>query len=164
MSDRCEPREHLRGVDGWHLLQYRSRLSSLTRDIAAFWHARDGQPVWNAEGRVLMPDDAYYADWHYVGQMATPAEVEALRRERDAAVAIAQVHEQTGRGWCDDAFTAQLEAADLRADNARLREALERIARGDDPEGTSLAVNNNYRELSARFRGIAIAAIKEPTP
>jgi hypothetical protein len=146
MTDRCEPPEHLRGVDGWHLLQYRSRLSRPTRDIAAFWHARDGQPVWNAEGRVLMPDDAHYADWHYVGQMATPAEVEALRRERD--------------DWKRLCFIAEPEVATLRADNARLREALTEIAQPLD-----------LRDLPA-LRGepvswrreIARAALKEPTP
>jgi len=57
------------------------------------------------------------------------------------------------------------EVAALRAEMARLREALGRIAEGDHPEGTSLAVNGNYRELEARLRAIARAALNpEPAP
>ena len=51
------------------------------------------------------------------------------------------------------------EAAAKLATVAALVEALERIAEGDHPEGTSLAVNNNYRELESRLRAIARAAL-----
>jgi hypothetical protein len=117
MSDtRCEPPPELRGVDGWHWIKLIDG-----RPLASFWHA---QPERRCHGRWSYLNGwrdadtaAGMAGWEYDGPAATPAEVEALRAERDAlrlgwGIAV-QEH---------DRLTA--ENTTLRARVVRLEEAL----------------------------------------
>lgn len=72
---RCEPGEEDRGRDGWHWLG---------NDCPVFWIAEDQEWDW-AEDERVRPDDAYRYGYRYISPVATPAEVEAIREERDEA-------------------------------------------------------------------------------
>lgn len=106
-TQRCEPPEDLRGVDGWHWVE---APSIKTQFVRRWWRAR-GEWCW------ADMDERTLRSFRYLAPVTPPCTVAALV------------------------------------------EALERIAEGDHPEGTSLAVNNNYRELESRLRAIARAAL-----
>lgn len=80
MSDRCEPPEHLRGVDGWHWVQPPVGNPHLAR-----WHAAerlDVEPLWTSTHHVYSGTPRYAVrewGWRYIAPVATPAEVETLR-------------------------------------------------------------------------------------
>lgn len=103
MTARCEPPEHLRGVDGWHVI-------SLDGDPeVAKWIAGEGGGAFDFYG---MTDPETRWEISYVGPFTTPAEVEALRAEvmragAECADAMSQVATLRAR-------VAELEAA-LRA-------------------------------------------------
>ena len=82
----------------------------------------------------------------YVRADVAAAEVEALR---DLNVALQL-----------DVAKVEADAREFRARVVELEDALDKIASGDYPEGTSLAVNNSYRELCARLQTIALAALE----
>lgn len=86
MSDnqRCEPPEELRGVDGWHWVQY----GDDGKEFIARWSAARAaphsglEPLWARYGENATPVWASaHWDWRYLAPVATPAEVEALRAE-----------------------------------------------------------------------------------
>ena len=87
MTDRCEPPPELRGVDGWYWVCGRSGLT-----MPAHWYAspRDGiEPLWRNLFTQQTGTPAWAAaewEWRYIAPVATPAEVDALRAERDAAI------------------------------------------------------------------------------
>jgi len=85
MTDRCEPPEHLRGVDGWHWV----RCGYDGRSFIARWSAAPHsglEPLWARYGESATPVwAAAHWDWRYLAPVATPEEVEALRAERDEA-------------------------------------------------------------------------------
>ena len=148
MIDRCEPPPELRGVDGWHA--FKMSTGDATGIDCWYWVTREHYPdipnecsgSWTKEplrenAEFVWDFSDYGVTVHeYLCPVATPAEVEALRAERDT----------------------------LRARVARLEQALDQIASGDHPEGTSLAANNNYRELCARLQSIAFIALSAETP
>jgi hypothetical protein len=68
---RCEPREELRGVDGWHWL---------TGHNPVLWIADRQEWQWGEDDWVT-PEAAYRYDYRYLAPVATPAEVERLRAE-----------------------------------------------------------------------------------
>lgn len=113
-TQRCEPPEHLRGVDGWHWVQWPEGPPQLLR-----WRYVPKMEAhgWTLNTHSTTADGATSAGWRYLAPVTPPCTVAALV------------------------------------------EALERIAGGDHPEGTSLSVNNNYRELESRLRAIARAAL-----
>ena len=112
MTDRCEPPEELRGVDGWHWI-----VRDTTKLIALNWQpnraGRDSE--WGLG--YFAPSAAYTAGYRYLSPVLTPAEADALRRERDEAQETAKKFQDA---W--DHATGERDA--LRADNKRLREAL----------------------------------------
>lgn len=79
MSDRCEPPEHLRGVDGWHWVQPPVGNPHLAR-----WHAAerlDVEPLWTSTHHVYSGTPRYAVrewGWRYVAPVTPPATVAAL--------------------------------------------------------------------------------------
>lgn len=96
MTDaRCEPPPELRGKDGWHWLVLMVN-DGPSRPFAQRWHPdRAGSDSeWGAS--YLSPSAAYLRGYRYLSPVHTPAEVAALRAERDAAVA--ENHKQESNG------------------------------------------------------------------
>ena len=98
MSDRCEPPEHLRWVDGWHWLN----------DCPVRWRADQQEWEWN-EDEWVPPKVAYYAGYRYIAPVSTPAEVDALRdgntrlRATLRRIRDAQLGPDKGSAqWCAD--------------------------------------------------------------
>jgi hypothetical protein len=76
MSDRCEPPEHLRGVDGWHYVA----MYGFERPL--WWSATepDHTPAWinpGGVGRVEL-DKAARWGWRYLAPVAPPDLVREL--------------------------------------------------------------------------------------
>ena len=113
MSDtRCEPPPELRGVDGWHWVA----MYSYERPL--WWSGDHETPAWIAPGggRVSAEIAAGHT-YRYLAPVATPAEVEALRVERDAFAQQA--------GECSGGYqTLEREVTTLLARVARLEQAL----------------------------------------
>lgn len=127
-APRCEPPPELRDRDGWHWVEAPAIKMLFIR---RWWRAR-GEWCW------ADMDERTLRSFRYLAPVATPADVAALRAERD------DWKRRAGEGWqaaSDEAQKADAirermealqEAADagddenatLRADNARLREAL----------------------------------------
>lgn len=105
MTDRCEPPEASRGMDGWHWVA--------TPDGKEFCHL-----WWEARGRW---GDGRVGFWRYISPVHTPAEVAALKSERDAAVALKLT---LAAEMSLLRSTKNAEVAALRAENERLRGAL----------------------------------------
>jgi hypothetical protein len=68
MSARCEPREELRDVDGWHWL---------TEHSPVLWIADRQEWEWGEDDWVT-PEAAYRYGYRYLAPVATPATVRAL--------------------------------------------------------------------------------------
>ena len=88
MSDRCEPPEELRGVGGLHWVQWPEGPPQLLR-----WRyvPKIGAFGWTLSAHSTTAEGATNASWRYLAPVATPAEVAALRAERDAARAQAAI-------------------------------------------------------------------------
>lgn len=90
MSDdnaQCEPPEGLRDRDGWHWVQAPVGEPHLAKWFAA--SSSRGKPLWDSDQHIYTATPRYAArEWglRYLAPVATPAEVEALRGERDAAL------------------------------------------------------------------------------
>ena len=126
MTDaRCEPPLELRGKDGWHWVQWTQTPGYEVE--CQQWFAEDGG-FWGS-------DDIHMEGWRYLSPVLTPAEVAALRAERDAAwnevererekykadmAALVEVARWSQRSGLQDA-----ELTTLRAEVEKLREALE---------------------------------------
>jgi len=166
MTDRCEPPEELRGVDGWHWV----KCCDDGKQFIARWSAAPHsglEPLWARYGESATPAwAAAHWGWRYIAPVTPPAEAEALRAEKDRVVAEARecaailtAHARDLETISGVARRTGEEIATLRATVAGLVATLEQIGTGDHPEGTSLALNGNYRELSVRMQNIALAAI-----
>ncbi len=122
MTDRCEPPPELRGVDGWHWVEAPSIKMIFVR---RWWRAR-GEWCW------ADMDERTLRSFRYHSPVATPAEVAALRTERDAAVENAAMYFRVGSEELA-AMTAERNALraglqrcedacfDVQRDNATLR-------------------------------------------
>lgn len=97
MSDRCEPPEELRGVDGWHWVEAPAIQMCFVR---RWWRAR-GQWCW------ADMDERTLRSFRYLAPVATPAEVDALRAEASE--------------WCQKAQLFEDRFHNLRAEISRLR-------------------------------------------
>ena len=87
MTDRCEPPPELRGKPGYHLVAGVDNVTGQIGEFPAYWTGEGQRPfarMWEAWGVVHEPDEH---GWRYLSPVATPAEVDALRAERDAAIA-----------------------------------------------------------------------------
>ena len=93
MTDRCEPPEHLRGVDGWHWVQCGDAV------FPAKWHheSRPGhEPLWGSL-EYAVPARPQWAHskwgWRYLGPAIPSAEVaaETARLMREAAPMAARM-------------------------------------------------------------------------
>jgi hypothetical protein len=79
MSDRCEPPEHLRGVDGWHWVQ-----APVGNPHLARWHAAergDVEPLWTSTHHVYAETPRYVVrdwGWRYLAPVAPPDLVREL--------------------------------------------------------------------------------------
>ena len=139
MTDaRCEPPPELRGKDGWHWLVLMVN-DGPSRPFAQRWHPdRAGSDSeWGAS--YLSPSAAYLRGYRYLSPVLTPAEVAALRAERDAAwnevererekykddmhAALVEVGRWSWRSGLQDA-----ELTTLRAEVEKLRAALKPFA------------------------------------
>ncbi len=87
MSEKCEPPEELRGVDGeHHIYRHPAGTDVQGSPITARWGAR--YQGWWADWVDLRGHNAVEAaamGWLYDGPALTPAEASTLRQERDAA-------------------------------------------------------------------------------
>ena len=113
MSDilRCEPPEELRGRDGWHWVT----LFGHTEPAPEKWLA--GIQMWFRLGATYAaPSIAAAAGYRYIAPVATPAEVDRL-------------HKRVNFLERRDANFVEVNAT-LRAEVARLRDALEDMASG----------------------------------
>ncbi len=140
MSEKCEPPEELRGVDGWHWVQWNNDAPECALWIGGF--------SWEHE-------DFGDRGWRYISPILTPTESDALRAERDAAKRRADNHAETLRGiarmdpkteadrmvlWATDGLSGYLQSAEKTLKDAyderntlRARVAvLEEIARAAD--------------------------------
>ena len=79
MTDRCEPPEELRGVDGWHWVQHESveTPTIATWEMSEWWPETGG--AWRIGSHLYMPQPAHKQGWRYLAPVTPPAEVEALR-------------------------------------------------------------------------------------
>ena len=120
MTDRCEPLPELRDRDGWHWIVWTPDDNPEPYNPSATW--------WDSDAQSWCPDipntDAprVLAQYRYLFPVATPAEVEALRAERDALRADLQRCENACFDVQRDNVTlrarvAVLDAAGLRALN-----------------------------------------------
>lgn len=78
MSDRCEPPEELRGVDGWHWVQGQYSTGPM------LWIAHPKCGFWQGagdDGFQLAAEHAHADGLRYVAPATPPAEVAALRAE-----------------------------------------------------------------------------------
>ena len=77
MSERCEPPEGMREVEGHHWLKY-----STTPPEVHEWVLRgDGLFYWQRRDRWNSPSGAWERGWRYVARVTPPAEVAALHEE-----------------------------------------------------------------------------------
>ena len=77
-EERCEPPPELRGVDGLYWL----KLSQSEEPTIGHWF-RDGYwKAWNTGGSISVETAGAFG-YRYIAPVATPAEVDALRAERD---------------------------------------------------------------------------------
>jgi hypothetical protein len=80
MTDRCEPPEHLRDRDGPHWVQKGDTAPILIEwEMPEWWPETGG--AWRIGRHAVVPAAAYKHGYRYLCPVATPAEVEALRRD-----------------------------------------------------------------------------------
>ena len=133
MTDRCEPPEELRGVDGWHWVKVPDGCEECWE-----WDAEE-RGWWDPGGSCVI-DVSGMDGYRYLAPVTPPAEVDQLRAERD-----------------ENAFQAMSlgsELATLRATVAQLREALAGLLGIAEDEGI---VGDNTTLEAARA---ALAAAK----
>lgn len=116
MSDKCEPPEELRGVDGWHWVRWHQYPPG--DEFITEWDSDAGE--WCATH--LNGDSG--RRYLYICPALTPAEADALRAERDAerrgqVAANQNMSDQIAERW-----KAERDAEALRARVAVLEEAL----------------------------------------
>lgn len=104
---RCEPPPELRGKDGWHWVT----LEGSKRQFTAFWRS---QYWWDGLNKTRA-DSAYARSWRYLSPALTPAEVAALRAERDAAVEARDIYTAAVKLADNEITTLRGEVENLRA-------------------------------------------------
>lgn len=113
MTDRCEPPEELRGVDGDHWLQRGGDKPEILRwQHEGLW--LNVPPAYAAS----RPEHAAYLGYRYLCPVLTPAEADALRQEVATAKENAAMYFRVGSEEMA-AMTAERDA--LLAENAWLR-------------------------------------------
>lgn len=137
-TPRCEPPPELRGRDGWHWVQFGKCSPRFAEWQAAPYSGR--QPLWKDYERQQSCTPEWAAKewgWRYLSPVATPAEVAALRAERDVIVAEAKDCAVTLAAYARDlhaiAGVAERQGAEittLRTEVERLRAAV-LMHRGD---------------------------------
>jgi hypothetical protein len=175
-TPRCEPPEELRRRDGWHWLSRQGCAPELIR-----WHlASDGEtwlwsvPGLGTAGRAWMVAQGF----RYIAPVTPPAEVDALRAERDEWESAAQeltkdipaIAAALGFPAADVAGAMQIvpAIATLRAEVARLREALEPFAAVAQetwdaaPDGSYLEDVGMGSSITLGMCRIARAALSQP--
>ena len=101
MSNRCEPPEHLRDVDGWHWVENRNNHRFCTGWLTVR-HKKGGIVVRRWHGKRSIWTAEVLAEWgyHYVAPVATPEEVATLRAEverlREALGKFAEADSEPG--------------------------------------------------------------------
>lgn len=123
MTPECRPPADLANVDGWHWVQFGDK-----RPEPQEWATRGQRGYWHAHHMGL-------PDWRYLSPVLTPSEAQALRAERDAAVADAKCHNLAVDHWMDMHHQAEAELAALRAEVDKLRKVLDEI---DDLAGEGI--------------------------
>jgi hypothetical protein len=85
-TPRCEPPEELRGRDGWHWVGHENGETPLlaTWENPEWWPDTGG--AWRIGSWLYMPEPTHKKGFRYIAPVATPAEVDALRAERDRAL------------------------------------------------------------------------------
>lgn len=167
MTDRCEPPPELRGVDGWHWVQ----LSRSEEPTIARWKASCAW--WNASGLgTVSAESAGNFGYIYIAPVATPAEVDAIRAERDTLKPrlLAEVNlasEERRRHEIEALYGPLLDAdkaelATLRARVAELEGALAEIA-AIDPIGINMVTGRLGWGEPPRAALIARAALSPAT-
>ena len=170
-AEKCEPPPELRGVDGWHWVQWPSG-----REVPQFWGGSDDEGCqWHAGTPTL--------SMRYLSPALTPAEVAALRAERDAAVAAGQTYMSaaaTARtdlwlmteqrdGFRDGCDRLKAELTTLRAEVEKLREALEVVCQGVETfhinpvGGENIVVDGGDRFAHERDVKLLLAAARAAT-
>lgn len=124
-EERCEPPPELRGVDGWHHVN----VAGIDRPV--WWTASaiippnadymEFAPAWIAPGGGRVgPLVAYHRKWRYIAPVVTPADVDALRAERDAAIARDRNASAAHATRATDLWLVTEERDNLRAGTDRL--------------------------------------------
>jgi hypothetical protein len=177
---RCEPPEELRGVAGFHWLQRPDGTSFLAEwEIPEWWPDTHG--AWRIGPGAIVPAPAYRKGYRYDSRVLTPAEVATLKAERDAAVAKNEALRLAIQGGedapghassipmaviLDNARKLRVDAAQgwdaatLRAEVGRLREALERIATMPWKDAPA----TEFRRAARKIANDATRAALEPQP
>lgn len=100
MTEKCEPPEGLRGVDGWHWVQ-----APVGEPHLARWHAAerdDVEPLWTSTHHVYSGTPRYAVRewaWRYHSPVTPPAVVAALVEALEAAQeALTITADATGYG------------------------------------------------------------------
>lgn len=177
VPERCEPPEHLRGVDGEHFIYYHPNGTAVAGNpITVRWGAR--AQGWWAEHLGLRghdPDQVAIMGWHYVSPVTTPAEVEALREKvKRAGQACFDAQQEAlaarmdANEWCQKAQLWEDRVHRLRAEVASLRATLghQPAAEGAEPIGCPIpgmcaavtataTLRARVAELEAALREIA---------
>lgn len=120
---RCEPQPEWRNRDGWHWVQ---DVSGYFVPTCARWQFNGGG-IWVFGGtQTARPSYAYRTGYRYLAPVATPAEVDALRAERDE---LAEGKRLAIAGQNHNAKLVEQRDAELAALRARV-ERLEAALRG----------------------------------
>lgn len=124
MTGRCEPPEHLRGVDGWHWVQWPEGPPQVLQ-----WRyiMKIGEYGWALRDYATTATGATKAGWRYIAPVSTPSEVAALRAERD------DWRRKAGEGW--QAASDEAQKADAIRDRL---EALQDVLDEGDAENATL--------------------------
>lgn len=125
MSDRCEPPEELRGVDGWHWVQ-----EPVNTLVLARWHRAESpgvEPLWTSTHHVYSGTPRYAArewNWRYVAPVMQPDEADVLRGEANEWCQKVQLFEDRIHKLRAELAAARNEIARLATQAAAMRDAL----------------------------------------
>ena len=75
MSDRCEPPEHMRGVDGWHWVRWHEYPPG--DEFIAYWDTDNAGGAWDAE-TAWLNDAVSGRKYIYIAPVTRPNVVAAL--------------------------------------------------------------------------------------
>lgn len=165
---RCEPPQELRGVDGWHWVD-RHNLPPVCR-----WWSVSGDAGFpsNAPGWANLEMRA--KGWRYIAPVTPPAEVDALRAERDAAIARDRNASAAHAKRATDLWLVTQERDNLRAGTDRLiaerdtlrarvetlEAALRCVVELDRHHSPSTTDGRDWTFLTRTFADIARAALE----